>query len=141
MDYAWGWFGKNFYGLIEYYFNESGFTDNYEEALTDPVLSERLERGELFTLGKHYLAGQLQIELHPLLQSHWVTIVNLSDTSLIFQPQFTWDVALNWQLIAGASIYAGDDETEFGGFDTDVGLFSFKVAPSDSVFLWLTYYF
>jgi hypothetical protein len=141
MDYAWGWFGKNIYGLIEYYYNGLGYTDDYSKALAEPALSDRLSRGEMFTLGRHYLAGQLQIELHPLFQSHWAAIVNLSDSSLIVQPQLIWDVALNWQLIAGATVYSGGKETEYGGFDASVGLLSFKVAPSDSVFLWLTYYF
>lgn len=135
MDYAWGWFGKNIYGLIEYCYNGLGYTDEYHKALADPVLLDRLSRGELFTLGRHYLAGQLQIELHPLLQSHWSAIVNLVDSSLIFQPQLMWDVALNWQLIAGATIYSGSDDTEYGGFDASVGLLSVEVAPSDSVFL------
>lgn len=141
MDYAWGWFGKNIYGLIEYYYNGLGYTDDYHKALADSVLLDRLSRGELFTLGRHYLAGQLQIELHPLLQSHWSVIVNLADSSSIFQPQLMWDVALNWQLIAGATFYSGSDDTEYGGFDTSVGLLSFEVAPSDNVFLWLSYYF
>jgi hypothetical protein len=141
MDYAWGWFGKSIYGLIEYYYNGLGYTDDYHKALADPALSNRLSRGELFTLGRHYLAGQLQIELHPLLQSHWGAIVNLVDSSLIFQPQLVWDVALNWQLIAGATIYSGGDDTEYGGYDASVGLLSFEVAPSDNVYLWLTCYF
>ncbi len=141
MDYAWGWFGRNFYGLIEYYYNGLGYSDDYEKALDDPALSDRLSRGELFTFGRHYLAGQIQIELHPLLQSHWAAIVNLDDMSLIFQPQLIWDVALNWQLIAGATIYSGGDDTEYGGFNVSDGLLSFKLAPSDSAFLWLTYYF
>jgi hypothetical protein len=141
MDYAWGWFGKNIYGLFEYYYNGLGYTDNYHKALADPVLSDRLLRGELFGLGRHYLAGQLQIELHPLLQSHWSAIVNLSDSSLIFQPQLMWDMALNWQLIAGATLYSGGHQTEYGGFDASVGFWSYEVTPSDSFFLWLTYYF
>lgn len=141
MDYAWGWFGKNIYGLIEYYYNGLGYTDDYPKALADSALLDRLSRGELFTLGRHYLAGQFQIELHPLLQSHWSVIVNLADSSSIFQPQLIWDVAPNWQLIAGATFYSGSDDTEYGGFDASVGLLSFEVAPSDNVFLWLSYYF
>jgi hypothetical protein len=141
MDYAWGWFGKNIYGLMEYCYNGLGYTDDYSKALADPVLSDRLLRGEMFTLGRHYLAGQLQIELHPLLQSHWTATVNLADSSLVFQPQLMWDVALNWQLIAGATLYSGDHQTEYGGFDASFGLWSFKVVPSNTAFLWLTYYF
>jgi hypothetical protein len=141
MDHAWGWFGRNFYGLIEYYHNGLGYNDNYRKALADSALSDRLSRGELFTLGRHYLAGQLQIELHPLLQSHWGVIVNLADGSSIFQPRLVWDVALNWQLIAGATIYSGSDDTEYGGFEASAGLLSVEVVPGDNVYLWLTCYF
>lgn len=141
LDYAWGWFGKNFYGFLEFYYNEHGFTDDYDQALADPILAARLRRGELFTLGRYYLAGQLQIELHPLFQSYWTAIVNLSDGSLIFQPQLMWDVSVNWQLIAGAIIYAGGGQTEYGGFDADIGPMRLSATPNDSAFMWLTYYF
>lgn len=141
LDYAWGWFGKNFYGLLEFYYNEHGFSDDCDQALADPILSARLRRGEMFTLGRYYLAGQLQIELHPLLQSYWSATVNLSDGSLIFQPQLMWDVSVNWQLIAGAIIYAGGDQTEYGGFDVDIGPMRLTATPNDSAFVWLTYYF
>jgi hypothetical protein len=141
LDYAWGWFGKNFYGFLEFYYNEHGFTDEYDQALADPILSARLRRGELFTLGRYYLAGQLQIELHPLFQTYWTAIVNLSDGSLIFQPQLMWDVSVNWQFIAGATIYNGGDQTEYGGFVTEIGPTRFSATPNDSAFVWLTYYF
>ena len=141
LDYAWQWGGKNIYGLLEFFYNEQGYTDNYDKAVSDPVISPRLLRGELFTLGSYYLAGQCQIELHPLVQSHLTTIVNLSDRSLIFQPQLIWDVSVNWQLIAGASLYAGTEDSEYGGFDVDVGLSNVKAVPNDSAFVWLSYYF
>jgi hypothetical protein len=141
LDYAWQWGGQNIYGLLEFFFNEQGYTDSYDQALSDPVLSQRLVRGELFTLGTYYLAGQCQIELHPLVQSHLTTIVNLSDLSLIVQPQLIWDASASCQLIAGANIHTGAEDTEYGGFDVNVGLSSAKVVPNDSAFVWLTYYF
>jgi hypothetical protein len=142
MDYAWLWFDKNIYGLIEFYFNGLGRRHgDYAQALTDPQLSRRLARGELFTLGRTYLAGQLQAELHPLLHASLITIVNLADPSTIMQPQLQWDATSDWQLIAGASLNRGGSDTEFGGFYTSLDETQIKVGPSDSIYLWLTYYF
>ena len=56
LDYSWVWWEKNFYGFIEFYYNGLG-DDNYTEAYADPDILERLERGELFTLGRTYLSG------------------------------------------------------------------------------------
>jgi len=141
MDYAWQWGGKNIYGLIEFYYNSLGKSKDYTRALEDPSISERISRGELFTLGNTYLAGQIQVELHPLVQTHLITIINLTDPSLIFQPQLAWDVGTNFQIILGAGFNWGHDGSEFGGFDTTVGGSTIKVTPTDSRYLWLTYYF
>jgi hypothetical protein len=142
LDYAWLWFDRNIYGLIEFYYNGLGRGHgDYAQALTDAQLSQRLARGELFTLGRTYLAGQLRAELHPLLQTSLTTIVNLADPSAIFQPQLEWDLASNWQLIAGASLNRGGGNSEFGGFYTDLDGTRIEVGPADSIYLWLTYYF
>jgi hypothetical protein len=142
LDYAWMWFGKNIYGLMEFYYNGLGLgRGDYDQSLTDTQLSRRLGRGELFTLGRAYMAGRLQAELHPLLQCSMVAIVNLADPSAIIQPQLEWDLAADWQLIAGASLYRGGGDTEFGGFYADVDGTRVKVGPADDVYLWLSYYF
>lgn len=141
IDYAWQWGGKNIYGLFEFYHNDLRQTRDYGSALSDPAISQRVSRGELFTLGQNYLAGQLRLELHPLLLTNLTTIVNISDPSAILQPQFMWDLATNFQLILGANFNWGDDNTEFGGFDVNTGASTIKVTPTDSRYLWLTYFF
>ncbi len=141
LDYAWQWGGKNVYGLVEYFYNGLGRTADYARALIDPALTARLERGEIFTLGRNYLSGSLQYDLHPLVLPSVLAIVNLDDGSSILQPQLAWDAATNLQLIAGASLFQGDDQSEFGGFDVAVGPTSVRAAPASSVFLWLTWYF
>jgi hypothetical protein len=88
-----------------------------------------------------YFYGQLRAELHPLLQTSLIAIVNLADPSAIVQPQLEWDLATDWQLIAGASLYRGGGDTEFGGFYADVDGTRVKVEPADGVYLWLSYYF
>jgi hypothetical protein len=141
LDYAWMWGGKNVYGLLEVYYNQLGRAGDYEAALEDEILMERVGRGELFTLGRHYLAGQLQVELHPLAQLHTTAIVNLSDPSGLVQPQLIWDVVPDWQAIIGGQWHWGARGSEFGGFDLDGSGGGRLVAPSDQVYLWLSYYF
>ena len=141
VDYAWMWGGRNVYGLLEFYYNGLGLTGNYETIVTDKSLLERLARGELFTIGRYYMAGQVQIELHPLLHLHTTAIVNLSDPSGVLQPQVLWDVISDWQVIVGAQWNWGDDGSEFGGYDVTKAGSTFKVAPADRIYFWLTYYF
>ena len=141
LDYAWMWGAKNVYGLIEFYYNGLGFRDDYRQAFNDPALVERLVRSEMYTIGRVYLAGQLQVQLHPLVQLHATGIINLADPSGLLQPQVLWDVASDWQLILGAQWHWGADGSEFGGFDVDVGDDAFTAAPNDRAYLWLTYYF
>jgi hypothetical protein len=138
LDYSWVWFDKNFYGFIEYYFNGLG-EDDYPDALLDPNITERLARGELFVLGRNYLSGHIQIELHPLFQLFFTAINNIEDPSGILQPYATWDIAQNLQLTGGLSVSYGAKGTEFGGFTlpgTDI-----RTKSPDNAYLWLTYYF
>ncbi len=141
IDYAWQWFDRTFYGLLEFYHNSLGRTGEYARALADPVVARKIDRGELYTLGENYLAGQLGVELHPLVQTRLITIVNLADPSALVQPQVVWDVATDLQVIVGAEFGWGADGTEFGGFDTAAGPASVQVGPANGRYIWLTYYF
>jgi hypothetical protein len=69
LDYSWIWWKKNFYGLLEYYYNGLGESD-YPGALSNPDITNRLTRGELFVLGKHYISAEIQMEL----RSRWSCI-------------------------------------------------------------------
>jgi hypothetical protein len=138
MDYSWVWFEKNFYGFIEYYFNGLG-KDNYPDALLDPDITERLARGELFVMGRNYLSGHIQAELHPLFKVFFTAINNIEDPSGILQPYVTWDITQNLQLTGGVNVYYGAKGTEFGGFkapQTDL-----IIKSPDNVYIWLTYFF
>jgi hypothetical protein len=138
IDYSWVWAGKNFYGLVEYFFSGLG-DDDYAENLFDSDFSERFDRGELFTLGRNYLSGTIQIELHPLINFYLTVINNIEDPSGIFQPRFIWNALDNLEITLGGNFYYGGSETEFGGFTIPGTAFQQK-AP-DRVFLWATFYF
>ena len=138
MDYSWVWWGKNFYGLVEAYFNGLGEND-YEDAFSNKDLGERLARGELFVLGRYYLSTTIPIELHPLVQFYFTAINNIKDPSGILQPRAAWDVGQNLQMTLGANLYYGAPDTEFGGIA--IPGTTIRTRPVDSLYLWLTYYF
>ena len=138
MDYSWAWWQKNMYGFIEFYFNSLG-KDQYDMAIIDPDIYKRIERGEMFTLGRKYLSGHIHVELHPLFNAYMTVINNLSDPSGIIQPRVLWDVAENFLLTAGANVSYGATGTEFGGFP--IPETNFIAAPPASVFLWGSWYF
>ena len=138
MDYSWVWLKKNFYGFIEYYYNGLG-KDDYADALRDPNITERLARGELFALGRNYLSGHLQIELHPLVKLSLTSINNIKDPSGIWQPYLVWDITQNLQLTGGLNLLYGDKNSEFGGFElpgTDL-----RTRTPDRAYVWFIYYF
>lgn len=138
MDYSWVWREKNFYGLIEFYYNGLG-NNRYSEVLTDPDISARLVREEMFTLGRTYLGGEIQVELHPLFKFYLTLINNLSDPSGMIQPRAVWDMMENVQLTFGANISYGGTGTEYGGFKTSQT--DFLIKHPDNAFIWLTYFF
>jgi len=139
MDYSWVWCQKNFYGFVEAYYNGLGERDDYAEALLDPDVFERVDRGELFTLGRAYLSGHIRMELHPLFNVSVTTINNLNDPSGILQPRVIWDVTENSQVTAGFNVAYGGHDTEFDGFEIPSTDFIFN--NPDSAFFWWTYYF
>jgi len=138
IDYSWTWAGKNAYGFIELYFNEFG-SSNYSRTLSDTDMLDRVGRGDLFVLGRAYLAGNLMVEFHPLFQGFATVIGNLKDSSCIVQPRAMWDIRENLQLILGATIYIGETGSEFGGIrlpDSNITL-----RNPDRAYIWITYYF
>jgi hypothetical protein len=141
LDYSWVWGGKTVYGLLEAFYNGLGQSGDYARALAEPYTRERLSRGDLFSLGRYYLAGLLQIELHPLLHNDWTVIVNLEDPSGLVLPQLLWDMTTNTQVILGAQWHWGASGTEYGGFDTAWTGGTIRVAPQDQLYLWVTYSF
>jgi len=138
MDYSWVWGQKNVYGFLEFYYNGLG-EDDPSDALANSDLIERIERGELFTLGHAYLTGSLQVELHPLFNVFVSVINNLNDPSGIFQPRATWSLEEYLELAFGANITYGKDGSEFGGIE--IPGTNLITPATNSIFVWLTCYF
>ena len=138
VDVSWTGWDKNFYGFMELYYNGLGETD-YSEVLEDPDLAAALVRGEVFTLGRLYLTPSIGVELHPLFNVYVTLINNLRDPSGIIQPRCVWSITEDMDAMAGLTLYWGGSGTEYGGFPipgADV-----SVVPSDSAYIWLTWYY
>jgi hypothetical protein len=138
VDYSWVWITKNWYGFVEFFYSGVGRTD-YSRAIVDPQIVERIDRGELFTLGKYYLSGHVRVELHPLFNLSLTAINNVSDPSGLIQPYATWDMAQNLEMTFGGNVFWGPNNTEFGGFKIP-GL-PLSTNPADKFFIWLSYFF
>ena len=138
IDYSWTWKEKNIYGFLEYYHNGLG-KNNYTNALNDPEEMERIDRGELFALGKNYLSGQIQIGLHPLFNIYLSVINNVRDPSGIIQPRAIFNVTQNSNLNFGVSVFYGKKGSEYGGFLMPGTNFYTNAAPN--AYVQFTYYF
>jgi hypothetical protein len=138
LDYSWIWWEKNVYGFLEFFYSGIG-KDDYRQALSDPELVSRIARGELFTLGRTYLAGNLQVEMHPLVNFFITAIANAGDPSGVLQPRITWDITGDLQLLVGATVAWGPEGSEYGGIPI-VGT-PYTTRAADSVYAWLGYYF
>lgn len=138
LDYSWVWLNRNWYGYVELYYN--GLCDNdYSRELSDPAVSDRLERGELFALGRWYAGGHINLEIHPLVNAYITPVVNLHDGSGMFLPRMVYDYSDNIRITLAALLNWGAAGTEYGGYaiaETDV-----TTAPADSVSAWITWYF
>ncbi len=138
MDYSWVWLNKNIYGFIEFYFNGAG-ENEISTAMSDPVLVQRMQRGDIFFPGRKYLALSTQVEINPLVNFYLTMINNIYDYSGIFQPRILWDITGNLQFTLGGNFYFGGMGTEFGGFaiqNTD-----YNYSPLNSIYLWWTCFF
>lgn len=140
-SWSWVWGGHNVSAVGEYYFNGFGLRegDYTPEALAaDTGLGRRLARGELFTLGRHYAAASLQVEVTPLLNLTPALFANLGDSSALLQLAARWDLAQNWQLLGAVNLPLGPPGTEYGGIEVPG---RGNLARGAGLFLQLGYYF
>ena len=138
IDYSWVWFGLNFYGYIEYYYQGIGHPDPLD-SLRDKDLLEKMDRGEIFFLGQSYGSGHIMLELHPLVKLYLTNITNLYDYSGTIQPRLVWDVTQDIQATLGSNLVYGYRGTEFGGY-TLPGT-NLRSKGPNSLYVWLAYYF
>ena len=108
LDYR---FANGLYSLVEYYYN--GFGE--PEAADYPRLfnAQRLSRGEVFNLGRHYLGAIFEYEFHPLVQGAIFGQWNLLDVSGLIGPLLSVSLSDEADLRLGAYFPWGDDPIGF----------------------------
>jgi hypothetical protein len=134
---------KNLTGFLEVYYNGFGLPGkrySLDDVARAADLYSRLQRGELYTTGRYYLAGGVRAEITPLLQLNPTLFVNLGDGSGMLQFIVTYSLSQNLDLLGGINLPAGADGTEFGGLRArEEG--ERLLAPADQLFTRLAWYF
>jgi hypothetical protein len=141
MQYAWSCFGRNCSGYAEYFHNEFG-TGTSEITLADlsVPLTDRIARGELFTLGRDYLALGVTLEWTPLLDIKPLLISNLGDGSALLLAQAVRSLSDNINLTLAAQSGIGPHGTEYGGLEIAAGS-GIYVAPDRYLYVRVDWYF
>jgi len=139
LDYSWVLFDKNMYGYVEYYRNGFGSASTSGYLAANPELVARLQRGEVFTVGRDYAVLGVQVELSPLLNVFANVIQNLNDASRYLQLRGTYDWRQDTQFMAGLNLPEGEPGSEYGGIPAPLPGATF--APGRSFFARVAYYF
>ena len=142
LSYSWTGWGHNVSGIIEYFYNGFGQTnENYSPlALSNnPGLVDRIIRGELFTLGRHYVVASATVEMTPLWLLTPNVFINASDGSFLAQLVSSYDLKQDWQLLAAISLPVGASGTEYGGIDSAVA--DKQLSTEFNLFAQLAWYF
>ena len=142
ISYSWVWGGKNVSGLVEYYFNEFGQpSGRYDLASLsqNTALLNRLQRGETFTVGRHYLAGGLAVEMTPLWTLTPNLFANLDDNSALLQIVSRNSLSDNAEVLAALNLPIGPSGSEFGGIEA--GMPNIYLSSDLAVFAQFGFYF
>lgn len=142
LSYSWISWDRNISGVAEYFYNGFGQADgDYSPAAlaNNPDLTERIIRGELFTLGRHYVALSAMIEMTPLWLLTPNAFINLSDGSVLAQLVTSHNLKQDLQIMAALNIPLGPDGTEYGGIDS--GVPGKQLSTGHGIFAQLAWYF
>ena len=123
IAYSWTALGKNMSGALEYYYNGFGQSGgNYDPAslAANPDLLARLARGELYALGRHYLAGSILVEMSPLWTLTPTLLANVEDPSGLFQLVTTFSLSDDMMLLGSINLPLGASGSEFGGIESGI---------------------
>ena len=140
LSYSWTWRGKNMSGALEYYHNGFGVS-RYDapNLLANPDLLARVERGELFALGRNYLAGSVMIEVTPLWNLTPMLLCNIEDPSALLQLVSNVSLGDNMTLLGSLGVPLGANGSEFGGIESPVpGRY---LSTDGGLFVQLAWYF
>lgn len=141
-SYSWVTGRRNWTGALEYYYNgygQSGGDYSAQGLANNPALLQRLARGEVFNLGRHYLGAGATVEISPLLILGPNIFVNLTDPSALAQLVMTYDWKQDLQVLAALNVPVGSKGSEYGGIEAQQpGLY---ISTGPSIFAQLAWYF
>ncbi len=140
--YSWVSGQRNWSALLEYFYNGFGQAHGQysgSDLAARPVLVQRLARGELFNLGRHYFGASINIEMTPLLNAGPNVFVNLGDPSALVQLVLRYDWLQNVQILTVLDFPIGAGGTEYGGIGTQDPAKTISAGPA--VFAQLAWYF
>ncbi|MGB5624881.1 MAG: hypothetical protein WBM61_04050 [Woeseiaceae bacterium] len=121
LTYSWNGFDRNMSGAIEYFYNGFGQRAGEYDPVSlgnNPDLIDRVTRGELFSIGRHYLAGSVMIEMTPLWGLTPTVLANVSDPSGLFQLVTNYSLSDDMTLLASINVPLGPKGSEFGGIES-----------------------
>jgi len=142
LSYSWTWWQKNVSGAIEYYYNGFGQRSgsySLAQLVANPELADRLLRGQTFSIGRHYLAAGLTVEMSPLWLVTPNLFMNLADPSALLQVVTQYSLGDNLSFLAALNLPLGADGSEFGGIPTGIG--ESNLSRDAGLFAQLAWYF
>ncbi len=142
LSYSWQWWGRNVSGVVEYYFNGFGLHDGRygpAELASAPELTARLTRGQSFTVGRHYLAGGITVEVTPLTLVTPNLFANLGDKSALLQLVVQHSLGDNLTFLGALNLPVGPRGSEYGGLESPLPGRYFS--RSAALFAQLAWYF
>ncbi|GJM09029.1 MAG: hypothetical protein DHS20C11_13050 [Lysobacteraceae bacterium] len=129
----------------EYYYSGYGqAANNYGRTrlLLNPPLSDRLVRGELFTLARRYAAVSAWAEINPRWSLTPVLIANLDDSSGVAQISSRYDVTESLVVLGSVTAPIGSFGSEYGGFEYRRVVRNVVIADSGpAAFIQLAWYY
>jgi hypothetical protein len=140
-SYSWTFRGRNMSGALEYHFNGFGQRDGRydpESLAGNPDLVARIARGETFTLGRHYLAGSVLIEMSPLWTLTPTVLANVTDPSALLQLVTSRSLSDNVTFLGSLNVPVGPHGSEFGGIESGGDLY---LSTGPGIFAQLAWYF
>ena len=127
--------------FLEFFHSDYGSqqTPSYESGMSD-LLYTMIERGEIFTLMRDYLAVGTTYQWHPLLIQSASWIGNLQDGGALFQTTISYDAAQDQQLQIGYLANLATRGQEFGpNFFDPLSIYTFGGGQSAYI-RWALYF-
>ncbi|UTW63396.1 hypothetical protein KFE98_04345 [bacterium SCSIO 12741] len=111
LDYT---FKNSLYIHGAYLYNSEGLdakSGDYQAFFLNRELS-----AQTLSPAMHNVFGEVSYQLMPMLRGSIFSILNPSDGSLFFGPMVSYTVADNFEILLNGQIFAGDQNTAYGGY-------------------------